>query len=198
MGSTTAMDPEYEYESRSDDEYDEDAPPVPTKAEAAARRRAEDEERRAQRLEHLGFNQALRQQANKDKLVKRARGECYVEPTDQLIDKRKGILPKIKIMQAPHRVVVPAEAVAAAEQSELDYWKRCHRCGEWERLELFYGHECPVNLRPDHQVQRPRGHRVRRLQRHDPVEARRESRKRRHPKQRMEEYEPESDDDVNP
>ena len=61
------MDPEYAYESRSDDEYEEDAPPVRTKAEAAAQRR---EERR-------GANQAVRQQANKDRVVKRARGECY-------------------------------------------------------------------------------------------------------------------------
>jgi hypothetical protein len=101
MDSTTAMDPEYEDDSHSDDSYDEDAPPVPTKVEARQRRRAELEARRAERLEHLGFNQALRQQANKDKVVKRARGECYVEPTAQLIDKQKGTLPVIKIKQAP-------------------------------------------------------------------------------------------------
>ena len=101
MDLTTAVDPEYAYESRSDDEYEEDAPPVRTKAEAAAQRR---EERR-------GANQAVRQQANKDRVVKRARGECYVEPTDQLIDKQKGTLPVIKIKQAPHYVkkIKPAQ-----------------------------------------------------------------------------------------
>ena len=149
MDSTTAMDLKYAYESRSDDEYDEDAPPVPTKAEAAARRRAEREAMRAARLAHLGANQAVRQQANKDKVVERARGGCYIEPTDQLIDKRKGTLPVITIKQAPVRVV---------ELKRL----RCARCAapfmENEK------HECARRIR-------------------------------RHKKQRMEEYEPESDDD---
>jgi len=193
------MDPEYEYESRSDDEYDEDAPPVQSAAEATQQRRAEREERRAQRLQRRGALQAVRQRANKDKVVERARGGCYIEPTEQLIDKRKGTLPVIRIKQAPHRIdVTRALPFQLAEQSELDYWKRCHRCGEWERQERFHEHECPVNLRPDHQVRRPQRRAI--VKRRDtpkikPSQPREEPRRRRTRRAMMEDYQMEDSDD---
>ena len=78
-----------------------------------ARRREKEAEIAAKR-ENRSFDQLMRQGAVKEKAearVARGQGVTYVVPSDEIVDKKAGILPKIRINQLVPTIKIPAKVM---------------------------------------------------------------------------------------
>ena len=110
------------------------------KREADKLARAEAEvNRHAERLECRGWNQLMRQGAEQERQENRSRGGVFIEPSDEVVDKKSNFIPPIRLVQAPIKIKVTAKRKAEAmemlkEAEEVDYWLPCSMCNIMRQL----------------------------------------------------------------